>query len=150
MTEEQARKLCEQAKAPLPAGMEQAAPPHKFNARKKELDGHKFDSTGEATAYQILRSWELAKAISGLKLQPRFVIQKCTHFEVSSKRPRPHKARDVVYVPDFEFQRAGDRVVVDYKGVLTTAYRIKVRMFREQYPEIRFEEWTRETLRANS
>ncbi len=150
VTEAEARKLCEQAKAPLPAGMHAGNFEHKYGARKKELDGHKFDSTGEATAYQILRSWELAGAISGLKLQPRFVIQKCFHFEVSSKRPNPHKARDVVYVPDFEFQRAGARVVVDYKGFQTAAYRIKVRIFREEYPDIVFEEWTRETLRANS
>ncbi len=87
--------------------------------------------------------------ISGLKLQPRFVVQKCSHFEVSSKRPKPHKARDVVYVPDFEYKCNGVRVVVDYKGFLTAAYRIKVRMFREQYPEIRFEEWKREDLKIH-
>lgn len=149
MNAAEARKLCEQAGAPLPAGMEQAEIPHKFNARVKEIDGIRFASTGEARAYMLLKSWAAAGVISGLKLQPRFTVQKCTHFEVSSKRPKPHKARDVIYVPDFEFQRVGTRVVVDFKGFSTSAYRIKSKMFREQNPDIVFEEWTRETLKAN-
>jgi hypothetical protein len=47
----------------------------------------------------------------------------------------------VTYVADFAYtDRQGRRVVVDVKGFRTKEYRIKVKLFRERYPELVFEE----------
>lgn len=127
----------------------------KYNARKKMVDGHIFDSTGEAEAYRLLCVWEAAGAIATLVLQPRFVLQECSHAITSTKikastKKGWRKARNVVYVPDFQFSRDGKTHVVDFKGCQTEAYKIKRSLFRERYPEIVFEEWTRNTLKEMS
>lgn len=121
---------------------------HKFSAIKKEIDGHLFDSTGEANAYLLLRQWQMAGAISDLEIQPRYLIQECHYHVVNPRTKAGHsKAKNVFYVPDFRFQRNGKTVVVDFKGCKTAVYRIKAKMFQETYPEIEFQEWDRQTLR---
>jgi hypothetical protein len=114
----------------------------KYNARKKVVDGHTFDSTAEARAYQLLKIWERHGAIAALTLQPSFVLQ--PKFRQDGKTHR-----QIAYRADFQFVRSGQTVVVDVKGFATQAYKIKRKLFQRIFPEIVFEEWTAETLRRN-
>ncbi len=145
-------ELCGRAGTPVPA---EFAKPNasKYNARKKELDGFTFDSAGEAEAYRYLKRDESIGVIRNLELQPRYVLQVCTHHVTSDAIKRrtkagSQKARNVVYVPDFRFlDQNGDTHVIDFKGFQTATYKVKRSIFREKYPNVIFEEWTRETLK---
>lgn len=139
MNSRQAERLYQRLGRPVPS--ELATPSaSKFNARRKEVDGILFDSTGEARAYQLLKLWERAGAISGLVLQPEFGLQPAFH----DRDGKLH--RKIVYRADFQFQRNGRTVVIDFKGVRLPAYLLKLKMFRATNPDIEFEEWTKETL----
>ncbi|MFZ1007184.1 MAG: DUF1064 domain-containing protein [Candidatus Sulfotelmatobacter sp.] len=140
MTTKQAGELYKRTGFAPPAAI--ATPDaSKYNARAKMLDGHRFDSTGEAEAYQLLKSWEACGAIRDLKLQPAFVLQ------AAFKGPHGNY-RAIRYVADFSFMRDGKLHVVDFKGFQTPVYKIKRKMFLALHPEIVFQEWTRETLRS--
>ncbi len=113
------------------------------NTRRKTVDGIAFRSTLEADAYQLLSLWQQAGRISKLRCQPRYLLQ--------AKMRREGKAiRCIEYVADFEFERDGETVVIEAKGFRMDVYRIKRKMFLALYPQLRFEEWTRETLRSIS
>lgn len=118
----------------------------KYGARKKEVDGHLFDSTKEANHYIALRTLLSAGIIKNLDLQPRFVVQ-------TSFIYRGVKYRKIEYVADFRFQSAQwmpdfpfdvDTVIVqDVKSEATRTlpyYRLKVKLFRALYPDVIFEE----------
>lgn len=143
MTSKEAAELYRNSGLAVPADL--ATPDaSKYNARKKEVDGHLFDSAGEARAYQLLRSWESCGAVRKLELQPVYVLQPAIRIDGKHQRA-------IKYVPDFRFERgrAGglETVVVDFKGMRTAAYRIKAKMFRAMYPAIHFEEWDRARLK---
>jgi hypothetical protein len=106
------------------------------------VEGHWFQSTSEALAYQVLRRWEQAGAISNLELQPRFVI-----VEGSRDAQTGRKVRARCYVGDFSFYRNGKRIVVDVKGFPTPLFLLKKRMFEMQYPGLKLEIWTRQMLK---
>ncbi len=150
MTEEQARKLCEQAKAPLPTGMHEGQFEKVSNTKRKVVDGISFRSTLEANVYQLLKSWELAGEIRDLKCQPKFVLQPKT-------KPRMGNAmRAITYTPDFIFQKKPvppslfwENIAIDAKGFRMEAYRIKAKLFRARFNHIELQEWTKETLKRN-
>lgn len=142
MTPKQFVELCGRAGTPVPQGYEKPDA-SKFNSRKKELDGHTFDSTGEAEAYRYLKRDEACGIISKLELQPRFILQDA--FKDSSGL----RHRAIEYVADFRFLDInGDSEIVDYKGFRTPVYKIKLKMLRAKYPDLKFTEWDRETLKA--
>lgn len=114
-----------------------SAKPAKYGSRKKSVDGHIFDSTGEAEAYRMLKQWEQAGAITHLELQPRYLLQA----PVGGRRA-------VYYQADFRYIREGRSVTVDFKGFRTPVYRLKLKLFLARNPDLQFEEWTRETLRG--
>lgn len=122
----------------------------KYNAKKKMVDGHLFDSTSEALAYSVLRLWEKAGEISDLELQPLFVLQDGFR-DVSGKWRRPIK-----YIADFRFKTpASNRllagsIVVDVKGVTTPAFRIKEKLFRSRWPDVDLQIWNKQKVRALS
>lgn len=141
MTEKQYQELCARAGISPLAGTGQRAA-HKYNARKKVVDGITFDSSGEARAFALLKLWEQAGVIQNLERQVRYVLMASWHD--GSKT-----IRAMEYWPDFRFIRDGRTVVVDFKGMKTEAYKLKAKLFRARYPEIVFEEWTLATLREN-
>ncbi len=113
----------------------------KYGSRKKEFDGHIFDSTGECNAYQYLKDLETGGIISCLELQPAYILQ----HPFSSGT---YKQRSITYRADFRYlDLSGNTVVVDYKGFRTEVYKLKLKMFRAMYPDVIFQEWTRDTLR---
>lgn len=126
----------------------------KYGRVKKEVDGIVFDSTSEAEAYKVLKLWESIHAISGLKLQPVFVLQE-KFTEASTDGPRKsHRA--IKYIADFQFSWPSSNrfvssvTVVDVKGVLTPAFRIKEKLFRQKFPDLDLQIWNRDRVRELS
>lgn len=113
---------------------------HIRNTRRKIVEGVEFRSTLEATAYQILRGWERAGAISNLKLQPRYLLQ-------AKMRCEGKAVRAIEYVADFEFVRDGRTIVVDAKGYRTPMFSVKKKLFIARYPDLVFKEWSRQDIR---
>jgi hypothetical protein len=112
-----------------------APPKHKYNARKKEVDGITFDSTAEAKAYVQLKTEQSIGAIHELEIQPEFVLQEA--FRDSSGKA--HRA--IKYRADFQFIRCDCRIVVDVKGMETATWKIKAKMFLKRYPYLTLEIW---------
>ncbi len=126
---------------PLLAVREGDAPKRsKMGNRKKELDGHLFDSGKEAQRYLELKVQLQAGLISRLTLQPIFLLQE--GFRTTDKRYK----RPIHYKADFEYlvQEGGRlvHVVEDVKGFKTKDYRMKAKMFQMKYPDIKFVEIT--------
>ncbi len=140
MTSKQAAELYQRAGRVPPQEIASTAPEKVSNTRRKVVYGIEFRSTLEADAYQLLSTWQSAGQITNLRCQPRYLLQ--------PKMRRDGKAiRCIEYVADFEFHRDGKTVVIDAKGFRMPVYRIKRKMFLALYPNLIFEEWTRETLR---
>lgn len=120
----------------LAASLRAPGKPSKYGNVRTEVDGITFDSAREAREYAILKLLAQSGDITDLVLQPRFPLQDSGTGAVTGLQRRP-----VVYVADFAYtDRQGRRVVVDVKGFRTKEYRIKVKLFRERYPELIFEE----------
>lgn len=96
--------------------------PHKFGAVKTVIDGIKFDSKAEALYYQ------LHKHDKGMKMQETFVLQ--DKFKLNGKSYIAIK-----YKPDFTFYDDDDNLIkiVDVKGMLTSGFKIKAKMFANRY-----------------
>ena len=88
---------------------------NKFNARKVEVDGLKFDSMAEARRWRTLSALEAEGKIAALDRQVRF-----------SLRVNGHRIAD--YVADFVYQHGGAVVVEDVKGVRTPEYKLKAKL----------------------
>lgn len=156
MTHDQARQLYVNADLKPPADLEAPAERYeKYGRQRKEIDGIKFDSTLEATAYQLLKAWEAAGAISALELQPEFTLQD----GFRDKAGKWHRA--IVYRADFAYRPVIAHVldmpvcsmipvVIDTKGVRTPAFQIKEKLFRARFPDIPLEVWDKKKLKELS
>ena len=140
MTSKQAQQLYTNQGLKAPAEIA-GAPVSKYHARKKEVDGHLFASTSEALAYQVLKRWEQAGAISNLELQPRFVIVEASR-DAQGRKVRAREYRADFRFIDLRFATYGVAAVIDVKGVRTAVYSLKLALFKKQYPQYIFEEWT--------
>ena len=102
---------------------------NKYGNRKVSLDGYTFDSQREATCYRELYLLQEAGEISGLTLQPTFTLADAVRYR--GKRQKPA----LRYRADFEYRdnRTGERVVLDVKGVRTTAFVIKKHLMMSVY-----------------
>lgn len=98
----------------------------KYNANKTEIDGIVFDSELEASRYATLKLLERAGAIQNLKLQPRFLLQEGFTYH-------GHKERKIEYIADFQYERNGETVVEDAKGMKTDVYKLKRKLFLYKY-----------------
>jgi hypothetical protein len=94
---------------------------HKYNAQKTEVDGITFASKAEAERYSQLKLLQQARAIRGLGLQPRFGLVGASGRKVAA------------YVADFIYIQNGRTVVEDVKGFETPTFRLKAKLFLEQY-----------------
>lgn len=102
----------------LRAAMVPAKKPSKFHNVGAQRGEIKFDSKREAKRYDELVTLEALGIISNLNLQVPFVIAEAAI--VAGK-----KAKARLYVADFVYETAGERVVEDVKGMLTPEYRLK-------------------------
>jgi hypothetical protein len=102
----------------------------KYGNEQEVVDGITFDSKAEAERYKELKLMERAGEISGLELQPRFVLQEAFTDDAGVN----HQA--ITYVADFRYIERGALVVEDVKGAETAVFKIKAKMFRYRYRSI--------------
>lgn len=95
----------------------------KYNAKKVEIDGHKFDSKREGARYLELKLLEKAGKISDLKLHPKFPIIL-------------NEVKICNYIADFQYTERGLNIVEDIKGWPTPVFRLKAKLFTVSYPEL--------------
>ncbi len=106
---------------------------------KKTVNGIEFDSALEAEAYRILKLWQDAGAISGLKLQPTFTLQ-----EKFGDANTGETIRAVRYSADFRFIDEHERErFVDVKGHVLESFRRTMKLMKGKYPHIEIEVWDR-------
>lgn len=105
---------------------------HKYGAKAVVIDGHRFDSKAEGRRYEQLKLLERGGRISDLCIHPRYELLGTKGEKIA------------VYEADFEYlERAGRGhivVVEDVKGVATPAYKLKKKLFLQQYRLVHFRE----------
>ena len=92
----------------------------KYRNTKTVVDGRTFDSKAEARRFSELLLLAKAGRITGLEVQPVFVLAPPVKYEDGSR-----KKPELRYVADFAYVENGIRVVEDVKGVETPAFKIK-------------------------
>ena len=117
---------------------------NKYGAKKSVADGITFDSRREMERYYELKLLQQGRAISGLKLQPRFeLIPKQDRAKRIGERGLVYWQEGepaVHYTADFEYYENGLHIVEDVKGVRTRDYVLRRKLFKQKYPEIIFRE----------
>ena len=102
----------------------------KYNNKKTVVDGITFDSRDESLYYQALKDMKTKGLIKDYKLQPKFILQES--FVKNDKKYRP-----ITYIADFRvINNDGSFYIVDVKGMLTTEFKIKMKLFNYKYPDI--------------
>ena len=102
---------------------------NKYNAKKVEIDGIKFDSVAESRYYKYLLGLLNEGVVESFEMQkPYTLLDKFPH-------PKTGKTiRAIKYVPDFEVIYTDGRVeVVDVKGMQTDVFRMKCKLFMFRY-----------------
>ncbi len=103
---------------------------NKYGATKVWADGICFDSKKEAEFYRTLQLLQKAGEIKGFCRQARFVVTAGTD--------KDNRAAE--YVTDFiVFYRDGTYRIIDTKGMQTRDFKLKIKAFREKYPELTVE-----------
>lgn len=97
--------------------------PHKYRAKpvKCPIDGY-FASTKEFNDWQRLKLLQQAGEIAELKRQVKFPLNGVAGDKVCD------------YVADATFTENGKPVAFDSKGMATDVYKIKRKLFLQQYP----------------
>ena len=102
----------------------------KYNNKKTIVDGITFDSKDESLYYQALKNMKANGLIKDFELQPKYLLQEA--FVKNGKRYRP-----INYIADFKvINNDGSFYIVDIKGILTTEFKIKMKLFNYKYPDI--------------
>ena len=105
---------------------------HKYNAKRKELDGIMFASSGEAERYRQLQYQASLGIIQHDEnwLQVPFVVRG------AAVDDEGQEIKEVHYVADFVYSIDGETVVEDFKGHITKEFKAKYKMFRQRYPNV--------------
>lgn len=104
---------------------------NKYGAKKKEVDGHVFDSQKEAARYLVLKAQEEAGEISDLILQHEIMLQAGFVY-------RGEKVQPITYSADFAFVENGILHIQDLKSVATAkteAFRIRWRLLQWHFKD---------------
>lgn len=98
----------------------------KYNAKKVEYKGIVFDSTVECDYYQYLER-NLGDEYDYIELQPRYELI-----------PKVNKQRKTEYIADFALWKDNKLLeVIDVKGMPTEVAKLKAKIFRDKYPNIK-------------
>lgn len=104
----------------------------KFHNKKTIVDGILFDSQMESHYYLYLKELKEQGVVVDFKLQPVFILQE--GFSKDGKRIQPIK-----YIADFEVTYNDGHVeIIDVKGKITEAFRIKRKILLYKYRDIDF------------
>lgn len=98
----------------------------KYNAKKIQYKGVVFDSKVECDYYQYLER-NLGKGYDYIELQPRYELI-----------PKVNKQRKTEYIADFALWKDNKLLeVIDVKGMPTEVAKLKAKIFRDKYPNIK-------------
>lgn len=101
----------------------------KYNAKKVEIDGIKFDSKAEGEYYLHLKQQVTERKILGFERQKRMLLQE--GFSVEGVKG---KIRPIFYVVDFIItENDGTLTYVDVKGMETDVFKLKKKLFMKRY-----------------
>lgn len=101
----------------------------KYNAKKVEIDGIKFDSKAEGEYYLHLKQQVTERQILGFERQKRMLLQE--GFTVEGVKG---KIRPIFYVVDFIVtENDGTLTYIDVKGVETDVFKLKKKLFMKRY-----------------
>lgn len=101
----------------------------KYNAKKVIIDNHRFDSKDEANFYLHLLEKKRNNLIKGFDMQVAYELQPA--FKKNGKT-----IRKIEYIPDFEvYHLDGSTEVIDVKGMITSDFTLKAKMFDYKFPE---------------
>lgn len=104
----------------------------KYNSRKIEIDGIKFDSKKEGRRYKELRLLERAGEITDLELQPKFDLLPTQKLSTPNGKKTLSK---MSYTADFKYYdiNLNRAIIEDVKGVKTTTYKNKLKIWNKLY-----------------
>ena len=92
-----------------------------------------FASKKEMNRYKELLLLEKSGNISGLELQPKYILQETFYHNIYGKQ------RDIYYIADFRYLKNNVIIVEDVKGMKNNpVYLIKRKMLLLKYPDINF------------
>lgn len=101
----------------------------KYNAKKTETDGIKFDSALEGKYYLHLKRLQEAGEVTRFDMQPSFVLQG-GFIDAFGMKHEPIK-----YVGDFlVYYKDKPPVVIDVKGMTTSVFAIKRKLYCNMFP----------------
>ena len=101
----------------------------KYNAKKVEIDGIKFDSKAEGEYYLHLKQQVTERQILGFERQKRMLLQEGFIVEGVKGKIRP-----IFYVVDFIVtENDGTLTYVDVKGMETDVFKLKKKLFMKRY-----------------
>ena len=95
---------------------------NKYNAKKTEFMGYKFDSKWEAERYGQLASMQMAGVVEDLERQVKFDI-------IVNDHKICKYIADFVYILTHENGKK-EKIVEDAKGVQTTDFKIKKKLMK--------------------
>ncbi|WP_367140221.1 DUF1064 domain-containing protein [Staphylococcus capitis] len=99
----------------------------KYNAKKVEYKGIVFDSKVECEYYQYLEKKMNGVTYNRIEIQPRYELI-----------PKFGNQRKTEYIADFALYLDSDLIeVIDVKGMATTTAKLKAKLFRYKYPEVK-------------
>lgn len=105
---------------------------NKYNNKKTEIDGIKFDSKKESVFYEELKVRKMSGEIIDFEMQVPFELQ-------PGYIRGGHKIRPIYYVADFVATYPdGHKEVIDVKGWRTEMYKLKKKILLYRYPELIF------------
>jgi Protein of unknown function (DUF1064) len=100
----------------------------KYKNKKITIDGLMFDSKAEANYYDHLKQLMIKGVVTAIVPHPRYLLQE-------TFRKNGITFRKIEYIADFAVEYAdGHSEVVDVKGVETTDFKIKRKLFEKKYP----------------
>lgn len=107
---------------------------NKYNAKKTDKYGRKWDSLKELREYEGLLLLQRAGKITAIELQPKFTLQEAFRYNGRLERAITYKADFMVHYSD------GTKEVIECKGFRTRDYLLRRKMLLFQNPNIKFTE----------
>lgn len=110
----------------------------KYHSKKFTSGGQSFDSKKEYNRWTALQLLQKSGKITGLRRQVKYVLIPA-QYGPGKTGPRggvkrgPFLERECSYIADFVYEKDGQTVVEDVKGVRTKDYIIKRKLMLERY-----------------
>ena len=98
----------------------------KYGNEKVRWNGILFDSKHELERWIVLKDMEKRGEITWLRRQVRYKV--IPEMEYNGKKLKPN-----YYVVDFEYDKDGETILEDAKGVETEVYRLKKKLVYQIY-----------------